>query len=202
MATGAKAVIVGVMGLCAAFGQQPPPMPPPGSSASLQQTPTFKDYPVQQVYTGKVALPKFRKGNFETLPFPDGDLRCIGTDDGEHALFFANKKVNFAGKYVIDACTCGSGCHYLFMWDAQTGKMFRTFPFGTVEIGPYLNAKPVIEYSGEHYKVDSTLLIVEGCFDTDSHPKSRDCARYYYNWTGQGFVRFYKQRTRVPPPIR
>jgi len=180
------------------FGQHWQGGTQPANSGSAEQAPTFKDYPVERPYKGKVALPEFQKRNPDR--FPEQDLRCAGADENERALFFGRKKVNFAGRYVVDACTCGTGCHYLFMWDAESGKLFRQFPFGEVMVGPYLvEGKPEIEYSGEHYNVGSSLLIVEGCLYTAEHPGRRDCARFYYNWNGQDFVRVFRQHTRVPP---
>jgi hypothetical protein len=43
--------------------------------------------------------------------------------------------VNFAGHFVIDACTCGSGCHYLYMWDAVSGKFYQRLPPGVIDGG-------------------------------------------------------------------
>ena len=41
------------------------------------------------------------------------------------------------GHFVMGSCGCGSGCHYLFMWDAITGEFHPQFPFGPINIGLY-----------------------------------------------------------------
>jgi hypothetical protein len=61
------------------------------------------------------------------------DLRCFGIDPAA----YAKHEVNFAGHYVLDACTCGSGCHYLLMRDAMTGKFYQQVPPGVIDVGPY-----------------------------------------------------------------
>ena len=48
--------------------------------------------------------------------------------------------VNFAGHFVLATRSCGSGCHYLFIWDAVTGKVYRDFAFGAINVGPYGSA--------------------------------------------------------------
>jgi hypothetical protein len=182
-----QALAIAVTMGCMGFGQEL------RDGGNGDHVPTFQDYPAEQLYEGKVALPKFHLGDPDKYSFPDSDLRCIGVSQHDRTLFFGDKHVNFAGRYILDACTCGTGCHYLFMWDAQSGKLFRKFSFGVVVVGPYFEGKKRIEYSGEHYRVDSTLLIVEGCLDSAEHSKRRACARYFYNWTGENFVRVFKQ---------
>jgi hypothetical protein len=122
------------------------------ASGQSVRLPSFQDYRVAGVYRGRSKAPEF--GNPDQ---PSGsDLRCFGGDPAE----YARQQANFAGHFVIGACTCGSGCHYLFMWDALTGKVYRQFPFGPINIGPYvLGANlPPVEYKGEQYRLDSTLL--------------------------------------------
>lgn len=76
-------------------------------------------------------------------------------------------------------------------------------PIGTIEVGPYLEESKVINYAGERHRADSNLLVVEGCFDQDAHPKRRDCARRYYVWTDERrFVLLLREATRVPKLVR
>jgi hypothetical protein len=104
--------------------------------------------------------------------------------------------VNFAGHFVIDACTCGSGCHYLYMWDALSGKVYLNFPSMPIDVGPYGDGvvSPRITYKGEEYYVNSSLLILEGCVE-----QTCDCARRYYNWNGSQFRLILTEPTRMPP---
>src|SRR5207249_1037383 len=120
------------------------------------------------------------------------DVRCFGGDPAE----YAREQANFAGHFVLGTCTCGSGCHYLFKWDALSGKVYRQFPFGPINVGPFgLGANlPPIEYKGEQYRLDSTLLIIEGCIEDTC-----DCATRYYTWNGNRFRLILKKPSRKPP---
>ena len=101
---------------------------------------------------------------------------------------------NFAGHFVLDTCTCGSGCQYLFIWDALTGKLYRDFPFRAIDINGYDDEKgDHINYKGEQYKTDSTLLMLEGCQEDTC-----DCATWYYNWNGSSFKLVAKKPVRKP----
>jgi hypothetical protein len=118
------------------------------------KSPQFSDYQVPKVYRGKTVAPKFG----DPAHYHGTDLRCFGADPQD----YAGRRANFAGHFVIDTCTCGSGCHYLFMWDAVNGRFYGRLPIGAIDIGPYgLGSidRPV-KYRGEEYRVDSALLIV------------------------------------------
>ena len=153
--------------------------------------PQFSDYPVRKVYRGKTALPKFG----DLAQYHGTDLRCFGADPEA----YVGRRANFAGHFVIDACTCGSGCHYLFMWDTRTGELNRGLPFGALNVGPYIgneSASPV-EYSGESFQPNSRLLIIEACREGTC-----DCGKKYYVWTGATFRLISKLVSRVPPNCR
>ena len=85
------------------------------------------------------------------------------------------------------------------MWDARTGKLYRNLPFGALNVGPYLgndNASPV-KYSGESFRPDSRLLIIEACRESTS-----DCGKKYYIWTGSTFRIVSKLVSTMPPNCR
>jgi len=152
------------------------------------KVPRFEDYRASGIYRGAVKPPNF--GNLDQ--YSGTDLRCFGGDPAE----YAKRHANFAGHFVVDTCTCGSGCHYLFMWDALTGKLYRHFPFGPINVGPYNvgSSAPPVAYRGEQYRVDSTLLIVDGCIEGTC-----DCATRYYNWNGSAFKLLLNQPSRTAP---
>jgi hypothetical protein len=82
------------------------------------------------------------------------------------------------------------------MWDARTGKLYRDLPPGAINIGPYgvgELAQP-IEYQGEQYRSDSTLLVIEGCIEGTC-----DCATRYYIWGGDRFTLIMSKISRMPP---
>jgi len=147
--------------------------------------PHFEDYRVSRVYRGPVKPPKV--GNLNQ--FTGTDLRCFGD------LERVGEAVNFAGHFVVGACTCGSGCHYLFLWDAITGRFYSHLPFHSINVGPYGigGTDSPIEYKGEKYRADSRLLIVEACIEGTC-----DCATWYYSWNGEQFKLILKRRVRMP----
>lgn len=154
---------------------------------SKKVPPRFEDFPVPSVYRGAVKPPAF--GDRSRLE--GTDLRCFGdlTD-------YVDAKVNFAGHFVIGTCTCGSGCHYLFMWDASTGKFYERLPPGVIDVGPYRGRDvppPGIIYNGEQFQANSSLLIVEGCIEDTC-----DCGVRYYRWNGSRFELILKQPARMP----
>jgi hypothetical protein len=137
------------------------------------ELPRFEDYRVSSVYRGPVKPPKF--GNIDQ--YTGTDVRCFGGDPVEYAK---GLQANFAGHFVINACTCGSGCHYLFMWDALTGKLYRNFPFHSINVNGYdSETGDHVDYKGEQYRIDSTLLVVEACLE-----QTCNCATWYYSWNG------------------
>ena len=149
--------------------------------------PRFEDYRVSSVYRGPVKPPKF--GNIDQ--YTGTDVRCFGEDPVEYAK---GLQTNFAGHFVINACTCGTGCHYLFMWDALTGKLYRHFPFHSIDINGYdVETGDHVNYKGEQYRVDSTLLIIEACLEDTC-----DCATWYYSWNGTSFKQIAKNPVRKP----
>lgn len=151
----------------------------------------FQDYPVQNIYRGKVTAPEL--GDLSN--YSGTDVRCFG---GEPSAYAA-EPVNFAGHFVMSSCTCGSGCHYLFVWDALNGKVYRRFPFGAIDVGPYGDDSnvPRVAYRGEEYRADSSLLVVEGCIEDTC-----DCARRYYRWDGKRFKLLLRQAIPMPPKCR
>lgn len=149
-----------------------------------EKSPVFSEYAVRRVYEGPVKPPDFG----DLRQYDGTDIRCF-----DPSLPFAREHVNFAGHFVIDSCTCGSGCHYLFMWDAQTGKFYRDLSFRPIDVGPYIDGAARVEYKGEQHVANSTLLIVDGCFE-----QTCDCGTHYYHWNGKLFEPLTKI-PRLPP---
>jgi hypothetical protein len=153
-------------------------------------SPRWADFPVTTIYHGSVNPPNFGAPE----KFEGTDIRCFGGDASE----FAKERVNFAGRFVIGTCTCGTGCHYLFMWDVITGKFYQRLPPGVIDVGPYdANQTSPIEYKGEEYRIDSSLLVVDGCVEDTC-----DCATRYYRWDGRAFRKISSTVSRVPAKCR
>ena len=160
----------------------------PGGNCQSTVSPRFEDFRVSDVYVGLVKAPDF--GDREQ--YQGTDLRCFGDDSTD----YARQRVNFSGHFVIGSCTCGTGCHYLFMWDAVSGKFYQRIPPGAIDIGPYPRRgvkPPGIVYRGEQYHSKSSLLVVEGCAEDTC-----DCAARYYRWTGTQFQLIARRPVRMP----
>jgi hypothetical protein len=155
--------------------------------------PRFEDFAISAVYHGLVKPPDFG----DTVRFEGTDVRCFADPVFPTSRdVYAGMQVNFAGHFVISTCTCGSGCHYLYMWDAISGKFYQRLPPGVIDVGPYTgrDAEPrEITYRGERYQVNSSLLIVEGCVEDTC-----DCANRYYRWTGSRFELVFRGSVRMP----
>ena len=76
----------------------------------------------------------------------------------------------------------------------MTGRLYRDFPLGEINVGPYGAFPHLITYNGERYRAESTLLIVNGC-----RMETCDCGTWYLNWKAGHFDLVGKQRSRRPP---
>lgn len=148
--------------------------------AASNRFPKFQDYPASSIFTGTPASPK--------LVRPADRLFRTQIRDG------AAKRPNFAGHYSIVEWGCGSSCVSIAIVDAKDGEVYAA-PFRDLGYGSVLIYADVSE---EHYepldhKLNSRLLVVRGC------PEDRDCASYFYVWTGSTF-KLIDKGTAVPPP--
>jgi hypothetical protein len=150
--------------------------------------PSFTDYPVGQIFRGAPAKPQFTKPAelpTDYIPhsddlLPDSDLRYRQTTEENAAA-----GPNFAGRYTIAEWSCGSGCSSFVVIDSITGKLYRAAPYGTL-----LTRSAQHQFSGMSYRLDSTLLIVDGCYDSDqrrAEGQSPDCFTRYYLWVAPRF---------------
>jgi hypothetical protein len=156
------------------------------ASAQPVNPPSFKDYRVARVYRGRVKPPEV--GNLDN--YSGTDLRCFGGAPAE----YVKERVNFAGHFVIG--TCRKRLPLSVFWDVLTGRFYPHFPFGPVNVGPYGlgESLPPVEYKGEEYRVDSSLLVVEGCIEGTC-----DCATRYYALNGKQFKLVLRRPVRMPP---
>ena len=142
---------------------------------------TFDSYPVTSIYQGKRAKPILKADERE---YPG--YRAVLGD--------STQPPNFAGRYVISQDICGSDSVRLMITDARTGKVFDRIPcfFWTYVVGP--NARTDLPH-GVEFRLDSSLLIAHGCFDSDN-PK---CGNHFYKMTPRGLVSI--SRRAFNPPI-
>jgi hypothetical protein len=150
--------------------------------SAFAAAPRFEDYSVSQVYRGPIHTPRFGR----LSRYQGTDIRCFSADPE----LYTSEPANFAGHFVIRACSCGSGCHYLFMWDALTGKVYPRLLPGSIDV----NSFNEVDYAGEEARPDSALLTVEACVEDTC-----DCGKWYYRWTGKQLKLLYREPVRLPP---
>ncbi len=122
----------------------------------------FADFGVKNVLKGKPAPVVLLKGD-----------RMWRTRLREGAA----KGPNFAGHYTITTWGCGSSCLVVAVIDATSGK-FEYADFMPLGV-PFENSESGREYQGLVYRLDSSLLIADGCpRDEDVSPPP--CGTYYY----------------------
>jgi hypothetical protein len=132
---------------------------------SVPKLPQFDEYRVTRVFSGKPASPK--------LVRPSDRLYRTRIREGAAA------GPNFAGHFTIAEWGCGSSCVSIALVNAETGEVYRG-PFGVLGSG-----RPLNYADGDDqllsYNLNSRLMKVRGC------PEDRNCAEYFYEWTGKQF---------------
>ncbi len=145
-----------------------------GRSAAV---PSFDEYrvPPSTIFKGVPAAPQFKAPG----------QRMFRTVIRE-----ATKKgSNFAGHYTIADWGCGTSCEAVAVIDAETGAVydgpFGQLPKAVLYYGENLrydrDARGSYIYDDLSYRLNSRLLIARGC------PNFKDCAAYFYEWTGSQF---------------
>jgi hypothetical protein len=156
-----------------------------GGLMAQTAVPKFEDFPVKEIFKGTPAKPVFRTAS----------QRMFRTRIREGAA----AGPNFAGHYAIARWGCGSFCESIEIIDSKTG-IVHDGPFGI------LGFMPVDEYQdvnvddltpdrlGVEFKINSRLLIARGC------EEDKDCASFFYEWTGTQFKLVLKLpvKPRVP----
>jgi hypothetical protein len=116
--------------------------------------PDFKDFPVTEIYTGKIAAP-----DVDSQP----KARMFRTMLREHA----KDGINFAGQYRVASWGCGTGCLDSGIIDAKTGRVYFDPHLETVLSGV---GRPEFAVLGGppggldklNFRPDSRLLLVSG----------------------------------------
>jgi hypothetical protein len=134
--------------------------------------PKFEDFKVTEVFKGAPAVPVLRTSwqrSFRTR------IR-EGAKGGP----------NFAGHYMIARWGCGSFCDGFAIVDEKTGSVYDG-PFAYLGYPPFFVYSDVTDEDlgpgrmGLDFRIDSRLLIMHGCAE------DKDCASFYYEWTGLKF---------------
>jgi hypothetical protein len=147
--------------------------------------PEFSSYPAPNALH-PIARPPVLSGVDRDDPL----MRCVGGAPQR----LQNQEVNFAGNYVLRSCTCGSGCFFLYMWDARSGRLFYSgLPIGAVDVGPFGPPFSDLVYKGEDFRRNSRLLVIQGCIEGTC-----DCATWYFEWTGLRFRKIESRPVQLP----
>lgn len=153
------------------------------SSAAAQKKPLpqFKDYPAQEMYSGKPAKPKLtskRARLFRTN---------IRTQTAEGP--------NFAGHYRIATWGCGAGCLQFAVSDVKTGDVYFPPEVETVMV--------LLDQDGDplQYQIESRLLVVLG-HKEKSNWRSAEEGKFFYEWKNNRLMLVRKvKRVRKQDPL-
>jgi hypothetical protein len=138
----------------------------PGQNRSSKKAPKFADYPVSRIFQGAPAAPK---------------LLTAGRRFRTKIRQSVRRGANFAGHYTVAEWGCGTSCVQIPVVDTQTGDVYEG-PFGTLPQGYMGYGINFEEETDIFYRRDSALFIARGC------PNDKQCAAYYYRWTGSEFT--------------
>lgn len=127
--------------------------------------PTFKDYPVKEIFRGKVVKARIKSPEAKTY-------RTVITQE-------AKKGPNFAGHYTIVQWGCGTACSGFAIVDAKTGDVY--IPNFYVSMGYGLDSS-LQEHDLLDYKIGSRLLVVTGSRNEKGQ------GQYFYTWENRQLI--------------
>lgn len=129
--------------------------------------PSFDQYSVTGTFTGTPAQPVLKTRGQRTF-------RTMIRDA-------AKQGPNFAGHYTIAQWGCGAACVSMAVIDDKTGAVYDG-PFGALPGSVlYIAPEVPVDNAGLQFHLNSRLMIARGC------PQEKNCATYYYEWTGSQF---------------
>ncbi|CAN5356268.1 hypothetical protein BH20GEM2_BH20GEM2_11830 [soil metagenome] len=144
------------------------PGAPPPAARPDGESPSFEDYPVEEIYRGEPA-----PVDLDSHP----DARQFRTALSRGAA----EGPNFAGHYTVVTWGCGTMCQQLRIVDARTGRVYE---------GP-------ISMLGVEYRLDSRLLVINPPQAVRENP-CPTCETTYYVWNGEGLERIWPQQSARP----
>ena len=153
------------------------------AQTALKSFPTFTDYPVKEIYTGKVASAKTAMGTGQRHPKGGHRPSMFKTRLADAST---NGQVNFAGHYVLTTWGCGSGgCVEGAVIDALTGEI------AWLPLEACCNRRGD---DGYHFRADSNLLVLISAVGEDlSAEKSLALDRRIANGETVAFEEFAPQ---------
>ncbi len=140
---------------------------------------------------GQVNTKAARKAapTFEDFLVPTPLIARKKTSDVANHVADFNKEIrevakdgpNFAGRFVVEAFTCGSSCSGFVVVNVETAQIY-TAPFDVSYFCPDYKLRTELIY-----RLDSRLLIVNGAIETYHSAKGEidgPCGRSYFEWDG------------------
>ncbi|MEP6540498.1 MAG: hypothetical protein ABJF23_34565 [Bryobacteraceae bacterium] len=144
-----------------------------------KSAPSFENFHASSARDSKLVAPRFKEGLW---PYDDPKFR-------EAVIAEAASGPNFAGKLSIVKVGCGTGCMYIAVLDQETGAISVDMPFYSLLVGPFSsNNNGNKTFSGLSYRIDSRLMVAEGCFDSTDGRKKGRCSTDYFVWSGKRFI--------------
>lgn len=141
-----------------------------------KREPRFEDYPVREVYRGRVARVVL-----------DADGRAFRTRLREAA----KGRPNFAGRYIVTGWGCGTGCMVGAVLDAKTGRVYW-FPHPA-----YADYDAPDDFEPVRFRLDSRLFVMFGA-RSEKEEEENEMGTHYYEFVGGRFrrVRFVPKAGR------
>lgn len=135
----------------------------PAFASAQTRVPQFKDYQVNETFTGKNAKLKLTK--------KDMTFRT-------RLRYAAKEKPNFAGRYILTAWGCGTECLMGAVIDAKTGRVswwnFSVCCWGATDE----NFEPI------EFRLNSNLIVFSGY----RNEKDGDSGTHFYKFVNGKFI--------------
>lgn len=146
-------------------------------TGNCQARPSFEDYPVKEIYTGKFHLPDDL--TTETTVDPIGKMFEDITWRNEFGKRINPPELNFAGKYYLFINSLGALAHYYRMIDLSTGKyVSNTNIFDSSETH-YMRTKKGYRCLTSLFTKPDSRLVLARCID-DRLIDNPDCEIRYF----------------------
>jgi hypothetical protein len=158
------------------------------SEPSRRAAPRFEDFRVP------TPIPPRNGAAFVTNHVPDPEKEISES---------AKEGPDFAGHFVIERFSCGSGCTSFVIVNVVTLKVFRN-DFDVAYSFCPANRPPGAE-AELAYKLDSRLLIVTGAIETLSRTRGEvdgPCGYFYYLWDGRSLKQIHSVVPAAQPVRR
>jgi hypothetical protein len=138
------------------------------TAAGQQGYPSFENFRVNHMYSGKPARAKIigRRARMFRTRIREG----------------AANGPNFAGKYTVVRWGCGSDCQQLAIVNAMSGEVFFPPEILQIESCCFAGSDSLISEDTIQFKQDSRLLITVGLRFVGQ--KNEQLGKFYYEWRG------------------